>query len=73
MFKIGLFKELESLSPSLSPWFFAAVKLGRGPGKVSLLPSEVPAECLEQIAGSLGEPTLSAYEGQRQNKLLNWQ
>jgi hypothetical protein len=72
VFKIGLFKEPESFFRSLTP-VLCSSEVGLGTDKVRLLPSEVSAECLEQIAGSLGEPTLSPYRGQRQNKLLNWQ
>lgn len=58
MFKTGLFKEPESLFRSLSLvfflFFFCSNQVGQGTGKVCPLPSEVSAECLEQIAGSLG-------------------
>lgn len=61
MFKIGLFKEPESLFRSLPLIyiFFSSCssQVGLGTGKVRPLPSEVSAECLEQIAGSLeGSP-----------------
>lgn len=54
MFKIGLFKEPEFLFRSLPLFFFSSSQVGPGTGKVRPLPSEVSAECLEQIAGSLG-------------------
>lgn len=57
MFKIGLFKEPESLFRSLpfgSPPPTPSSEVGPGTGKVRPLPSEVSAESLEQIAGSLG-------------------
>lgn len=55
MFKTGLFKEPESLFRSLPlVFFFCCSQVGPGTGKVRPLPSEVSAECLEQIAGSLG-------------------
>lgn len=78
MFKIGLFKEPESLFRSLPLVFFffffpSSSQVGPGTGKVRSLPSEVSAERLEQIAGAWGEPALSACRGQRQNRLLNWQ
>lgn len=53
MFKIGLFKEPESLFVPF-PWIFCSSQVGPGTGKVRPLPSEVSAECLEQIAGRLG-------------------
>lgn len=62
MFKIGLFKEPESLFRSLPLIYFfffpsCSSQVGLGTGKVRPLPSEVSAERLEQIAGSLeGSP-----------------
>lgn len=47
---------LRNASPCFVPFlsYFCSSQVGSGTGKVRPLPSEVSAECLEQIAGSLG-------------------